>query len=184
MNLQSEHQDIASANKLLAAGKIEAAFDILHSIFDGKNPKVAVLLGYIYGEDSFSGKNENKSFLNYMIAAEAGDAYAQQAVAAIFRSRGEESKASQWLIKASNGGNYEASLSLFYHYKNKQNREDAFRFLRLASDQGNVEATQRYAIEMLKGNYGIRRIPFGFVAYFSNVPALIRYAKLAAKDLK
>lgn len=176
--------DVTRANKLLADGKIDAAFDILQRIFDGKNPKAAVLLGYIYGEDSFCGKDEDKSFSHYMIAAKAGDAYAQQGVAAIFRNRGEEDNVVFWLTKASDNGNYDASLLLFYHHRNNQNRGEAFRFLRRASDQGNVEATQRFAVEMLKGNYGIAKIPLGIITYFSNIPALFRYAKLASKDSK
>jgi TPR repeat protein len=170
------------ASGLLASGNIEAAYDILHHDFDGSNPKIAVLLGYIYGEDNFSRKDEEKSLSHYLIAAEAGDAYAQQAVAAIFRNRGEEEKALFWLTKASNSGNYDASLLLFYYHRNNQNREEAFKFLLFAADQGNVEAMQRYAIEMLKGNYGVAKIPLGLVTCFSNIPALFRYAKEMTKN--
>ncbi len=172
---------IASANKLLASGKIEAAFDALSQIFDGKNPEVAMILGYIYGEDNFKGKNEDKSFLYYMLAAEAGFAYAQQGIAAIYRNRGDEEKSLFWLSKASNSGNYDASLLLFYHHRTPD-RKESFKFLCLAAAQGNLEAKQRYAIEMLKGNYRILKIPIGFVNCLWNIPAIFRYAQLKAKN--
>jgi TPR repeat protein len=175
---------IASANKLLVSGKIEAAFDVLSQIFDGKNPEVAMLLGYIYGEDNFSGKDEDKSFQHYKLAAEAGFAYAQQGIAAIYRNRGDEDKSLFWLTKASDSGNYDASLLLFYHHRKNQDRKESFKFLRLAAFQGGVGAKQKYAIEMLKGNYGILKIPTGIMTYFWNIPAIFRYAKLEARNSK
>ena len=66
MTSDNVNSDVASASQLLAAGNIEAALDILHRIFDGKNPEIAVLLGYIYGEDGFKDKDEDKSYLHYI----------------------------------------------------------------------------------------------------------------------
>ena len=173
--------EIVRAKELLENGKIKSAFEILNRIYDGKSPQIAVLLGYIYGEDSFVDRDQEKSFLHYIIAAEAGDPYAQQAIAAIFKDRGEDENALEWMKKASANGNFDASYLLYYYFKKRHEKALSLKFLKLASDQGNVVAKQRHAIEMLKGNYGIAKILLGVFSYFSNIPSLIRYAKQVTK---
>ena len=178
---KEENLEVAHAKELLVNGKIQSAFEILDRIFDGSSAEIAVLLGYIYGEETFLHRDQEKSLSHYMIAAEAGDAYAQQAIAAILKNRGEDENAIRWMKMASTNGNFDASYVLYFHFKKLQEKFESLKFLKFASDQGNVEAKQRYAIELLKGNFGLAKIPLGILYYISNIPSLFRYAKQVTK---
>jgi TPR repeat protein len=167
----------AIAFELTAKENFNAALEVLDAHFLANDPLASSLRGHIHWLTSKSDADKLVAKDYFTIGANLGRAYDQRELGKLLHELGLTDEAIDWLTKASEQGDGDASCKLFWLYKRSGQTELSKVSIEKAVTQGNVPATQRYAIDLMLGHYGLGKVFGGIVLYFTNIPSVIRYAK-------
>lgn len=150
---------------------------LVNEHFDDTDPRVSSVRAYICQLSKEDGKNVKNAIRYFEIGANNGRIHDQRELGLLLYDEGETERAAKWLGKASSSGDSEATLKLFFCERKRGDVAKSLKLLLLADQQGNPRATQRLAIEMTKGHFGLGKIFTGIKLYLVNVPKLMKYSK-------
>jgi TPR repeat protein len=174
--MDEKSRAIDTAHDLVDRGLFTDAKNLIDNQFEDDDPRVSSLRGYILRTVSKSLDDRTKAVRYYEIGAGRGNSYDQRELGELLDELSRTNEASEWLKKASVSGDSEASLKLYW-VLTKLKQPNALDYLKIAHSQNNARATQKYAIEKMKGRFGMYNVIPGIVMYFANIPKLVKYVK-------
>jgi TPR repeat protein len=167
--------------KIIRMGDFDSALSDCLLLFDGHDPKIATILGYLYSRRNWSKFDLTKSVEYYEIGARGGISYAHHALGGLLKKSGREAEALDQYIAGAQLGRMECAYNAYFLLKKNKRNEEAVAMQSLAARLGHPLAARDQAFDMLLGKKGFAKIFPGLIQYFSLIPQLIAYANAISR---
>jgi hypothetical protein len=172
---------VPTASEKMRTGDFEGALSDCLLVFDGHDPKIATILGYLYSRRKWSKFNLTKSMEYYEIGARGQISYARHALGGLLKKSGREAEALDQYVAGAQLGRMECAYNAYFLLKKDKRNEEAAAMQSLAARLGHPLAARDQAFDMLLARKGFARILPGLIRYFSLVPQLIAYANAISR---
>jgi len=176
-------EELKKASGLFEEERYEEAFEKYRVLAERGSVTAQLCLGWMYHAGKGCQKNLEEAQKWYEKAASIQSAQAQFYLGTLYRAKGEYKQAFEWLERSASQ-EYSPALyflgQLYYVGEGVEvNREKAFEYFEQAAEKGHLLAQRNIAYEMIKGRYGIMRVPIGFLLL---VRVVCRGIKVTVKD--
>jgi len=150
----------------LEKGQYTEAFEKSRLLAERGSTTAQVFVGWMYQVGRGVKKDLEEAGRWYKNAADAGFAEGQFYLGRLHLDRGNYQEAIHWIVKAASQNHMPALFRLADLYDVGEgvhvDREKAYQLFEQAAKMGHVFAQKEIAVKMIKGHFGIMRIPEGF----------------------
>lgn len=171
------------AYALLRAGRYDEAYPRLRDLENAGDGWASLHLGWMYHKGLACPTDLERAEASYLRAYERGIPEAAFYLGRLYRSLKRYQEALRYLEEASSRDDPSASYWAYVLYSDsesgKRNSLKAAEFLEKAAALGHIFARRDLAKQMIKGKFGVSRIPYGAWSLIANA---IRTARIAASD--
>lgn len=157
------------------------AEQLYRTLYEHVPENAAPYLGFILADDTYPGHDRLRAESFLLLAAENDNVWAQYELGILLEKTSRLDEALAWYVRGSDLGDGDCSFSAYLLLRSIGRLSESNNYLQRAIQQDFAPARQRYAISMMKGEFGPMSIIKGLGLYFRNIPSLVRMDKSTRK---